>query len=451
MSALWSLDAERGVLGALLDDNSLLEMMSGLSASHFHEPIHRVLFEDIARSVAQGGVADAISLRPRHKDNAAYLLGLVADRPRLSVHVREYAALVLDMAARRQMKAICDQALMDLAAGVAAPAVLSFVEQGVRSLDAGERHASMGAVAAIERSLTATPGLKTGFQSLDRRLGGLHPGDLILLAARPSMGKSALARNIAIGMAYRDKGVHFASLEMSEAQLHERSVSALSFGGPGQFEYSALRRADRLDHAHVRAMARRIPTTLIIDDRGAQTVAVLESSARDTRRRVGSLGAVIVDYIQIMRAVTSENRVQQVTEISSGLKAMAKRLGVPVIALSQLSRANEAREDRRPQLSDLRDSGSLEQDADVVIGLYREGYYIEREEPQPGSYAAPNDFKAAWLRWDAKREAAGKTLEAITLKQRHGPIGTDLLEFEPAFDVIRESDKPKANLRVVGE
>jgi replicative DNA helicase len=449
--SLHNLDVEAAFLGALLDNNNLRELAENVEASHFHEPLHRKIAEDVFDRIASGRAADPLSLRDRFKDHLGYLLRLVQAGHLTRSQFTEYGGLISDLSTRRAIKAACDDTLADLRAGYDATVTLAAAEQRLHAVPVADASKALGMAAAIDHEINAPPGLRTGYASIDRRLGGLHPGDLIILAARPSMGKSALARNIAVNLAWRDRFVHFASLEMSEAQIGGRTVSAMSFGKPGAFEYTALRRGDQIDLEHVRTLARRIPKSIVIDDRGAQTLAMLEGAARETRRRLGGLNAIVVDYLQIMRAVTSENRVQQVTEISSGLKAMAKRFGVPVIALSQLSRANESREDRRPLLSDLRDSGSLEQDADVVIGLYRESYYIDREEPQRGSYSAPNDFKAAYLRWSNKREAAGNSLEAITLKQRHGPIGTDMLEFHPAYDVINEPAGGGPNLRVVGE
>jgi replicative DNA helicase len=281
-------------------------------------------------------------------------------------------------------------------------------------------------------------------------MGGLHPGDLVLIAGRPSMGKSSLARNLAFAIAWRGHKIHFASLEMSAGQLYARAASAMSYDTNARFAHRALRSQDgSYDRAQLAAFAARMPTTIRIDSRGGQTLPMLEASARETRRRLGGLDAIFVDYLQIMRALTSENRVQQITEISAGLKALAMNMGVPVVALSQLSRANESRDDKRPQLSDLRDSGSLEQDADVVMAVYREAYYVEREEPQEASYADEHAFMTAWTRWDERKRAAGNTLEVITLKQRHGEIGTDLFDFFPAYDVINEKERPRAALRVV--
>jgi replicative DNA helicase len=294
-------------------------------------------------------------------------------------------------------------------------------------------------------------GVPTGLDALDRRLGGLYKGGLFLVAGRPSMGKTALATNFARNMARAGLRGHFASYEMGDEQIAARSLSAFAHDAGEAFAYSELRKgAARIDRARLRSLASSMPTTLIIEDKGAQTLGQLEASCRATARRLGGLDFVIVDYLQLMLPTTRGTRNDQITEISQGLKAMAKRLRVPIVALSQLSRANEQREDKRPQLSDLRDSGSLEQDADVVLGVYREHYYAVRDEPRPETVKGDKDrtpdenFSLAYHAWEQRCRACERTLEVITLKQRNGPVGTDVFEFFDKYDVAR--DRPDASV-----
>lgn len=450
------LDAEQAVLGAILFDNAVLESLPPLSPQHFHEPLHARLYADCAEMIQAGRLADPRTLRKLYENRldeiggAGYLLTLIENAARLTHQAIAYVHLLGDLATKRAMQRAMQAASASMLTEPALDA-LGRLEADLRGVQAGAEHAgSLSLLDELEASLDAEAGLATGYPSLDRRLGGLHKGDLILLAARPSMGKSAVARNIAMALAWRGYKIHFASLEMSAAQLAARTVSAMSFETNRAFEYAALRRRDpNLDRALIRSLAERIPKTIQIDDRAAQTLAMLEQGARQTRRALGGLDAIFVDHLSIMRAETREGRVQQVTELSGGLKALAKRFNVPVVALSQLSRANEVREDKRPTLADLRDSGSLEQDADAVIGVYREAYYLERAEPQSASFAIDSDFQMAWTRWRDRMEAAARDMELITLKQRHGATGTDKFEFYAAFDVVREGPRPANRLRVV--
>jgi replicative DNA helicase len=247
---------------------------------------------------------------------------------------------------------------------------------------------------------------------------------------------------------------HFASYEMADRQIVERSVSERAFAaGEAPFAYSDLNipeRADRIDRTMLREIVedfREIKVSL--HDKGAQTLLQLEASCRATQRRFGRLDFLVVDYLQLMRSDgRGDKRYELITEISQGLKRLALRLRVPVIALSQLSRANEARDDKRPQLSDLRESGSLEQDADVVLGIYREAYYLAREEPKPEQFKSDKDrtadenFSLAYYEWEGKMRAAERTLEVICLKQRAGPVGADVLDFWDRYDAARDRPDP---------
>ena len=278
-------------------------------------------------------------------------------------------------------------------------------------------------------------GVPTGLRDLDDRLGGLHKSDLIIIAGRPSMGKTALATNIAFNAAQKlqDSGkkssIAFFSLEMSSEQLSTRILS----------EQARIRSDDiRRGKVTEEEINRYIETSrniynlpLYIDETPAITIATLSNRARRIKRLNG-LSLVVVDYIQLMRSSSNKNdgRVQEISEITQGLKALAKELSVPVLALSQLSRAVEQRDDKQPQLADLRESGSIEQDADVVMFVYREAYYLERKEPRPAT--------VEHAEWQAKMNEVSHLAELIIQKQRHGPTGNVMLEFEAMFTKFKD-------------
>jgi replicative DNA helicase len=296
------------------------------------------------------------------------------------------------------------------------------------------------AEAAYQREGHVT-GVPTKLTELDRKLGGLQPSDLVILAGRPSMGKTALATNIGFNAAESVKDaetgtrhrVAFFSMEMSAEQLAHRIMAEKS-----GISSDRIRRGDvkHDDFTKIVEAARDMTTVqFFIDDTPALTVPALRTRARRLKRQFG-LDLVIVDYLQLMRSASpkpSENRVQEISEITRGLKAVAKELNVPVMALSQLSRAVEAREDKRPQLADLRESGSIEQDADVVMFVYRDQYYLERKEPKEASFGSGDQYQKAFDDWQHRAEKAHNKAEVIIAKQRHGPVGTIELFFDGAI------------------
>jgi replicative DNA helicase len=310
------------------------------------------------------------------------------------------------------------------------------------------------AEAAYKRDGHVT-GVTTGLRDLDRRLGGLQPSDLIILAGRPSMGKTALATNIGFNAAKADKDretgtkhrVAFFSLEMSAEQLAHRIMAEES-----GVSSDRIRRGDvkQEEFASIVEAAQRMSNVqFFIDDTPAITVPALRTRARRLKRQFG-LDLIIVDYLQLMRSANargSENRVQEISEITRGLKAVAKELHVPVLALSQLSRAVENREDKRPQLADLRESGSIEQDADVVMFVYREQYYHERAEPKQRSDESNDAFFKRMEDWKARGERVHNIADVIIAKQRHGPVGTIELHFDGHItrfsDLIRDDNLPE--------
>ena len=278
-------------------------------------------------------------------------------------------------------------------------------------------------------------GVPTGLTDLDERLGGLHKSDLVIIAGRPSMGKTALATNIAFFAAKKIQeenkktSIAFFSLEMSSEQLSTRILAEQS-----KIKSNDIRRGkiseDQFDK-FIETSKDISELPLYIDETPAISIAALSNRARRIKRKFG-LDLIVVDYIQLMRASNfKDGRVQEISEITQGLKAIAKELGVPVLALSQLSRAVEQRDDKKPQLADLRESGSIEQDADVVMFVYREAYYLERKEPRPAT--------VEHAEWQAKMNEVSNLAEIIISKQRHGPTGNIMLEFEAMFTKFKDT------------
>ena len=304
------------------------------------------------------------------------------------------------------------------------------------------------AEAAFRRSSHIT-GVTSGLIDLDRKLGGLHKSDLVILAGRPSMGKTALATNIAVNAAkayVASSGVDGAavgvfSLEMSAEQLATRVLADETRIPGDKIRRGELKDSDFGRFIDANQTLARLP--LFIDDTPGITVGMLRTRARRLKR-TANLGMIVIDYLQLMRGGSgsnrSENRVQEISEITRGLKAVAKELSIPVLALSQLSRAVEAREDKRPQLSDLRESGSIEQDADVVMFVYREQYYLERAEPSQRPEESPDKFNDRFQRWKERCEEVHNVGECIIAKQRHGPIGTVRLHFDGQFTKFSDLD-----------
>lgn len=438
------LEAEQSLLGALLFSNATLEHLSGLEPEHFYDPVHQRLFAEIRRVVGAGRVADAIALKAwamsdpgcAELKGAAYLLQLLNVAAPLTSQAVSYAGMVRELAAKRALEASLKGALASIPS-VDPLELTAALEADLKNIgDTGEAHGADIATAGDHFIVGMDKAaLLTGIACLDTRLGGLYGGEFAILAGRPSMGKTALVDQIARNVAENGGVVHFASLEMPKEQLAARSISAYSWRreyGSQRVQYYHLRNGSNVDRSLLHQLAGELPRTLVIDDRAAQTLAQLEQAARATRRRFKRLDLIVVDYLQLMRSVRSDGRVNEVTEISQGLKAIAKRLKAPVIALSQLSRGVEGRENKRPSLSDLRDSGAIEQDADVVLACYREAYYLERSPPDSNAPAA--DYAA----WKIKLERVARDMEVITLKQRAGPTGTDVLEAHLEFDVIRD-------------
>lgn len=440
MSNAEAVEAELGVIGSLILDPTLREYVGVLAPAHFYDPLLGRLYGEIARRLDAREVADYVTLKPwlandpASKDVPRLLETAMEAGTLIPPYVGAYADVVRGSHARRTAQRIHAEGLERLKAGEDVFAVAASSEAQLQAIEGGEAARGHGGRTAAEHFLKHIDreGLSVGIHALDARLMGLYPSELIIIGGRPSMGKTTLATNISRNIAMRGGVVHFASLDMSEAQVSCRNIAAMSSRreyGAQRVEYHHLRGgAKNIARDLLADLAAEIPESFVIDDTGAQTVAHIEQSARATRREHGRLDLIVVDYLQLVQGTgRSDGRVQEVSEITAGLKAVAKRLRVPVVALSQLSRQLEGREDKRPRMSDLRESGSIEQDADVVMFCYRESYYLERSEPTDAS---------AWRQWKADLERIKHEMEVLTAKQRQGPIGTDLLGVRLGYDVI---------------
>lgn len=443
----FDLEAERAVLGAVLFDNTVLDRLPQLDGSNFHHPAHAALWAECVKLIRSGVMADPITVKPwwvsqpfaDDMGGALYLLQLMDKAARLTAIAVDYAELLRELASRRQLAAIARDALSMIEKGQPSAEVAALIEVAVQGVGAARQSATISIVEAWDLvmedlSKPISPAARFGFDALDRHLGGLFASDLVILAGRPAMGKTSLATNIAVNTALRGGVVHFASCEMSAKSLAERIGSRLTQA----YNYSDLRKADYRPSPERLSGARQMfPHGLRVDQTGGQTVAHLEAQARATRQRYGALNLIVVDYLQLMTVPGSkENRTQEVSAVTMGLKNLAKRLDVPVLALSQLSRNVEARDDKRPQLSDLRESGSIEQDADSVLFGYRDEYYLRQREPKPKEGESKSDFDLRFHRWNDALEASRGVMEVIIAKNRHGQVGSERLRFDPPKDTV---------------
>ena len=466
-----SIEAEQQLLGAILTNNDLFDRVAQiLRAEHFYDPVHARIFEPAAARIAKNNLASPVTLKAFLEDDAglaelggpAYLMRL-AGAAISSFAVRDYAEMIYDLAIRRELIDVGNEIaakaarvevqsepkeqIVEAEQKLYALAEQGQTEQGFQSFLTAVTDAVKVANAAYQRE-GGLAGVSTGLIDMDKKLGGLHRSDLLILAGRPSMGKTSLATNVAfnIARAYKkgitssgeegavDGGVvGFFSLEMSAEQLASRILSEVA-----EIPSNQIRRGDFTEGEFRRIVdaAKELEAApLFIDDTPALPISQLAARARRLKRTHG-LDALFVDYLQLVRGTgRSENRVNEISEITMGLKAIAKELDIPVVALSQLSRQVENREDKRPQLSDLRESGSIEQDADVVMFVFREEYYKEREKP--GDHEL--DKMAIWQ--EEMERLHGKA-EVVIGKQRHGPIGTVELSFEGQFTRFGNLVKP---------
>lgn len=430
-----NLIAERAVLGGILVRNEAFDKVSDIvGEQHFYNTIHAEIFSVIAGLIQEGTKANAITLAAHfagHKPTLDgqsmpdYIRGLMtADA--FTGGIPDYARQIYELACRRELVGIAQQ--MSEAAATSNIEVKSkaIIEEAEKALyEVAETGPAMVAVslgdaiaAVMQRATEAKAaggrekGIRTGLIDLDRKLGGLVPGNLIIIAGRPSMGKTALATGIGFHAAKSDIPVQMYSMEMTNDELGLRLLAEHS-GIDGNDILSG--RLDDEKFARIKAASKEISgKPFWIDQTGGLSVAKLATRARRVKRQQ-KIGLIVIDYLQLMSG-GSGNRVQDVTEITVGLKALAKELNVPIVALSQLSRKVEERPDKRPQLADLRESGSIEQDADVVMFVFREEYYLEREKP-------PLKEAAKYADWQAKMSACQGKAEVIIGKQRHGSVG----------------------------
>ncbi len=459
-----SIEAEQALLGALLVNNEVHARIEDiLQPEHFYDPVHRRLYEIIDQRIKSGALASPVTVKPFVEDDPglaelggpAYLARLAGAS--ISIFAaRDYAEMIRDLALRRELIALgtdlADQARR-IEVGDEAEGLITEAERKLYAL-AEKGHVARGFVSFAQALREAVDvahaayrrdghlaGISTGLRALDDKLGGLHKSDLLILAGRPSMGKTALATNIAFNIARNhrteidDHGnrktvaggvVGFFSLEMSSEQLAARILSEAARVPSDRIRKGTMDEEEfrRL----IRAAQELEKSPLYIDDTPALTIGQIAARARRLKRTHG-LDVLFIDYLQLARPSSSrpsDGRVQEVSEITQGLKAIAKELDIPVVALSQLSRQVESREDKRPQLSDLRESGSIEQDADVVMFVFREEYYREREKPSESDHDA-------FLKWQQIMEQVHGKAEIIIGKQRHGPIGTVELAFDGTF------------------
>ncbi|HQT60143.1 MAG TPA: replicative DNA helicase [Acidiphilium sp.] len=472
-----NLEAEQALLGALLANNKAYERVSEfLAPEHFADAVHGRIYEAIARRIEAGQVADPVTLRATFEHSGllddvggtAYLGQLLTAMVGI-INAGDYGRIIYDAWIRRQLIELgeltvnrgfgsdpeldgtaqieaAEQALFDLATkGGSEGAAMTFEAALAMAIDTAAK--------AFERDGKVS-GLTTGLTDLDARTGGLHPSDLLILAGRPGMGKTALATKIAFGAAQAllsearaenpnaeaKQCVAVFSLEMSSEQLATRLLAEEARVSSDRIRRGEIGQKDFDNFVAVSRRIARLP--LIIDDTPAITLSALRTRCRRLRRTRG-LALIVVDYLQLMRPAAGtrpDNRVLEISQITQGLKAIAKELAVPVIALSQLSRAVESREDKRPQLSDLRESGTIEQDADAVMFVYRDEYYLQARMPKQMAYDSEDKFQDALAKWQQDMETVHNRAELILAKQRHGPTGKIDLFFEAEFTRFADLD-----------
>jgi replicative DNA helicase len=469
--------AEQALLGALLANNKAYERVSEfLAAEHFIDPVHGRIYQAIARRCEAGQIADPVTLRGEFEHTGvldevggtAYLAQLLGAMVGI-INAGDYGRVIRDAWLRRQLIDI-GEVVVNRAFG-AEPEL-----DGVAQIEAAEQTlfnlATQGGadgkamsfkdalVAAINvaslafKNQGAVSGLDTGLRDLNKKMGGLHPSDLLILAGRPGMGKTALATKIAFGAArallanarvdnpnaLAKKCVAIFSLEMSADQLATRLLAEEARVSADRIRRGEISSRDFDNFVKVSREISDIP--LVIDDTAALTLSALRTRCRRLQRTQG-LGLVVIDYLQLMRPAAGtkpESRVLEISQITQGLKAIAKELAVPVLALSQLSRAVESRDDKRPQLSDLRESGTIEQDADAVMFIYRDEYYLQQKEPKIVAFDRDDKYQEAMEKWKSDMSSVYNKAELILAKQRHGPTGKIDLFFEGEFTRFADLD-----------
>ncbi len=452
-----NIEAEQSVIGSILVNNDIFdEINTTISSINFYDPMHQKIFEAVESLIYKGMLANPITLKNYFEDEKddlnvpEYLVKIT----KFSTSVRqaiEYSKIIYDMYVRRELIKISEQTIDSAKINNLDTNGQSIIESSERLLfDLAEKGSFNSSLVKFDEAMKQTiemasaaykneegiVGVPTGLRDLDDKLGGLHQSDLIIIAGRPSMGKTSLATNIAFNAAQKlqetgkKSSIAFFSLEMSSEQLSTRIISEQA-----RISSNDIRRGrisdDQFDK-FLETSKNISELPLYIDETPAISIAALSNRARRIKRLFG-LDMIVVDYIQLMRGTTfnKDGRVQEISQITQGLKAIAKELSVPVVALSQLSRQVEQRDDHKPQLADLRESGSIEQDADVVMFVYREGYYLQRKEPREAT--------VEHAEWQAKMNEVAHLAQIIIGKQRHGPIGNVTLEFEERFTKFKDT------------
>ena len=452
-----NIEAEQALLGSILVNNDIIDEISTIiNPTSFYDPAHTKIYEVIEALNNKGMIANPITLKNYfEKDNMLDEVGgteYLVKLTRFSGSTKQaidYAKVIHEMYLRRELVLISDN-LSSETLNSKEQTAEKIIESTEKSLfDLAERGSFSQSFLKFNQALDQTiematlamkndkgiVGVPTGLTDLDEKLGGLHKSDLVILAGRPSMGKTALATNIAYHaaqniMSKQEKSsVAFFSLEMSSEQLSTRILSEQA-----RIKSDDIRRGKVTEeeiNRYIETSRNIYNLPLFIDETPAITIATLSNRARRIKRLFG-VSLVVVDYIQLMRSASNrtDNRVQEISEITQGLKALAKELNVPILALSQLSRAVEQRDDKQPQLADLRESGSIEQDADVVMFVYREAYYLERKQPKLGSIEHAE--------WQSKMNDVNGLADIILGKQRHGPTGTVKVEFEGIYTKFKD-------------
>jgi replicative DNA helicase len=452
-----NIEAEQAVIGSILVSNDIFDEISTIISSiNFYDPMHQKIFEAIESLIYKGMLANPITLKNYFEDEKddlnipEYLVKIT----KFSTSVRqavEYSKIIYDMFVRRELIKISEQTIDSAKLNELDTNGQTIIENSERLLfDLAEKGSFNSSLVKFDEAMKQTiemasaaykneegiVGVPTGLKDLDDKLGGLHQSDLIIIAGRPSMGKTSLATNIAFNAAQKlqDSGkkssIAFFSLEMSSEQLSTRIISEQARISSNDIRRGRI--SDEQFDKFLETSKNIAELPLYIDETPAISIAAMSNRARRIKRLFG-LDMIVVDYIQLMRGTTfnKDGRVQEISQITQGLKAIAKELAVPVVALSQLSRQVEQRDDHKPQLSDLRESGSIEQDADVVMFVYREGYYLQRKEPREAT--------VEHAEWQAKMNEVAHLAQIIIGKQRHGPIGNVTLEFEERFTKFKDT------------
>ncbi len=450
-----NIEAEQSVIGSILFYNEIFDEISTIiNSKNFYDPMHQKIFSAIEKLIYSGMLANPITLKnhfenDKDKLNIPEYLVKITKFSTSNRQAIEYSKIIYDLFVKRE--------LIKISENIIDTAILNDIDQNGQNIiensekalfDLAEKGSVGSSIIKFDTALKMTidmassaykndegiVGVPTGLRDLDDKLGGLHKSDLVIIAGRPSMGKTALATNIAFNAAKKIQNdgkkstIAFFSLEMSSEQLSTRILAEQS-----RIKSNDIRRgriSEEQFDKFIETSKNISELPLYIDETPAISIAALSNRARRIKRLYG-LDMVIVDYIQLMTAAQKKDgRVQEISEITQGLKALAKELSIPVLALSQLSRAVEQRDNNKPQLADLRESGSIEQDADVVMFVYREAYYLERKEPRPAT--------VEYAEWQAKMSEVSNVAEIIVGKQRHGPTGNVFLEFEAMFTKFKD-------------